>query len=144
MISNNLVYISLIVIIIMLLVFLTKYLMKSEERFSVINRKKITDQNIAMSLFETGDNKINIYDFSVEAIHGRAPQGGLIGHSFGFMSSELKAKNMKRAIKVKNKVEYVDNSLMVPYIVSALQLLKKQMDMMQDNLNLLADKNFKS
>jgi hypothetical protein len=135
--QNYLKFILIAVLIVFIILFI-KYLLNSEEQFSIINKVKIEDANLGLSLFETGDTKINIYDFSVEPIMGRAAQSALIGPSFGFSPAELKRRNMKRAIRVKNKVEYVDNSLMIPYIVSALQSLKKQMDIMQDNINLLS------
>jgi len=140
--TNRLGCISFIITILLILGLLVRYLMKSEERFSVINNKKITDENIGMSLFETGDNRIFPYEFSLEVLHGRPSSGNIVGPPFGFLASEIKEKNMNNAIKRSGNVEYVDNSLMVPYIVSALQLLKKQMDSMQTNMNLLADKNF--
>ena len=140
--SNRFGCIILILTILLMLCVLVRYLMKSEERFYVINNKKITDENIGMSLFETGDKRIFPYEFSLEVLHGRPSTGRMTGPSFGFLASEIKAKNMNNAIKRSGNVEYVDNSLMVPYIVSALQLLKKQMDSMQTNMNLLADKNF--
>jgi hypothetical protein len=141
--TNSLGCIILIFTILVVIGVLVRYLMKSEERFSVINSKKITDENIAMPLFETGDNRIFPYEFSLEVLYGRQPGGNMVGPPFGFLASELKKRNMTKAIKKKGDVEYVDNALMVPYIVSALQLLKKQMDIMQDNLNTIADKNFK-
>lgn len=141
--TNRLGCISFILTILVIIGLLVRYLMKSEERFYVINNKKITDENIGMSLFETGDKRIFPYEFSLEVLHGRPSRGNIIGPSFGFLASEIKEKNMNNAIKRSGNVEYVDNSLMVPYIVSALQILKKQMDMIQENMNLLADKNFK-
>ena len=137
--QNYYLKIILIVVLIVFIILFIKYLLNSEEQFSVINKVKIEDENIGLSLFETGDNKINIYDFSVEPIMGRAAQSTLTVPSFGFSPEELNNRNMKRAIKIKNEAEYVDNSLMVPYIVSALQSLKKQMDIMQDNINLLSE-----
>jgi len=141
--SNRVGCIILILTILVIIGLLVRYLMKSEERFSVINKKKITDENIAMSLFETGDKRIFPYEFSLEILHGRPSSGRMAGPSFGFLPSEIKEKKMNKAIKRSGNIEYVDNSLMVPYIVSALQLLKKQMDMLQENMNLMADKNFK-
>jgi hypothetical protein len=134
----------IILTILIILVILSYYLAKNKETFfynNLIQKEHIKfDETFAMTAFEEGNEEIKVYKYSVTPVMGSPRQAKLVGPVIGFDHKEVSRNRMNDAIKTKDSVTYVDNSLMVPYLFQIIKRIAKQTLTLQEQINQLASR----